>query len=76
LQKYRAERGLKSRPKNLLGSETMSGDEYTLLDKITEFERTFEQNYGRNMTIEERCIIEAAKQIIQQTWTEYSEKLG
>jgi hypothetical protein len=68
--------GLKSGPKNLLGSATMAGDEYTLLDKITGFERTFEQNYGRSMTIEERCIIEAAKEIVQQTLTEYSEKLG
>ena len=54
----------------------MSGDEYTLLDRITEFERTFDQNYGRKMTIEERCIIEAAKEIIQQTLTEYSVKLA
>ena len=53
----------------------MSGDEYTLLDKITEFERTFEQDYGRKMTIEERCIIEAAKEIIDQKLTECSEEL-
>jgi hypothetical protein len=38
----------------------------TLLDRIREFERTFEQIYGRKMTEDEARILEVAKENIQQ----------
>jgi hypothetical protein len=39
-----------------------------------EFERTFEQNYGRKMTDEEQRILKAAREIIQQKLGAYSER--
>ena len=45
-----------------------------ILDRIREFERTFEQIYRRKMTDDEHCILSAAKKIIEQKLAEYSEK--
>jgi hypothetical protein len=44
----------------------MQDEQYTILDRIREFERTFEQRYGRRMTQDELRILKAAQQIIQQ----------
>jgi len=41
---------------------------------MQEFERTFEQNYGRKMTDEEQRILKAAREIIQQKLGAYSER--
>jgi hypothetical protein len=54
----------------------MSGDEPTILDRIREFEQTFEQIYRRKMTDDEHCILSAAKKIIEQKLAEYSEKIA
>jgi hypothetical protein len=50
--------------------------EPTILDRIREFERTFEQIYHRKMTEDELRILKAAKKIIQEKLAEYSEKVG
>jgi hypothetical protein len=44
----------------------MPGYESTILDRIREFERTFEQKYGRKITNEEQRILEASKKIVEQ----------
>jgi hypothetical protein len=44
----------------------MPGYEPTILDRIREFERTFEQKYGRKITNEEQRILEASKKIVEQ----------
>jgi hypothetical protein len=44
----------------------MPEDERTILDRIREFERTFEQNYQRKLTHEEERILRAAEEIIRQ----------
>ena len=49
-------------------------NERTVLDRMQEFERTFEQNYGRKMTDEEQRILKAAREIIQQKLGAYSER--
>jgi hypothetical protein len=53
----------------------MSGDDATILDRIREFERTFEERYCRKMTDAERRTLETAKELIQQRQgTKHSEK--
>ncbi len=44
----------------------MAEDEVTILDRMRAFERTFEQNYHRKMTDEERRLLDAAREIIQR----------
>jgi hypothetical protein len=44
----------------------MPGYESTILDRIREFERTFEQKFGRKITNEEQRILEASKKIVEQ----------
>jgi hypothetical protein len=44
----------------------MPEDQHTILDRIRKFEETFEQIYHRTMRAEERRILEAAKENIQQ----------
>ena len=57
------------------GSRNMPEDPHSILDRIREFQRTFEQRYGRQMTEEERSILEVAKENIQQKLgTEFLEK--
>jgi hypothetical protein len=41
-------------------------DPDALLKRIQEFERTFEEQYRRKMTEDERSILHAARDIIQQ----------
>ena len=44
----------------------MPEEEQTILDRIREFERSFEQYYQRKMTDEEEQILRAAEEIIRQ----------
>ena len=48
------------------GTRHMLSDEHIVLERIREFERTFEQHYQRKMTDEEERILHAAEQIIRQ----------
>jgi len=52
----------------------MLGEERTVLDRMREFERTFVQNYGREMTQEEQRLLKAVREIIQQKFGACSEK--
>ena len=54
----------------------MPEDPHTILDRMREFERTFEQIYGRKVTEDELRILNAAKKIIQQKLAEYPERVG
>jgi hypothetical protein len=47
-----------------------------VLERMREFERTFEQNYGRKMNHEEQRLLKAAKEIIQQKWSNFSRELA
>jgi hypothetical protein len=44
----------------------MSENDVSLLDRLREFETTFEQKYRRKMTEEELKMLDAAKETIQQ----------
>jgi hypothetical protein len=44
----------------------MPGDELRMFENIREFERTFEQRYGRKMNNEERHVLHVAREIIKQ----------
>ena len=53
----------------------MSEDVQAVLERMREFERTFEQNYGRKMNDEEQRILEAARKFIQEKSAEPLKKL-
>jgi hypothetical protein len=59
-----------------LACVTRISDGAAHLHRIREFERTFEQIYGRKMTPDELRILSAARKIIEQKLAEYSEKVG
>ena len=44
----------------------MPPEEHPILTKLLEFERTFEQTYGRKMNDEERRVLKAAVKVIRQ----------
>jgi|GEM_PF-6844850 len=41
-------------------------DDHPILTKLQEFERSFEQTYGRKMNDEERRVFKAAVKVIRQ----------
>jgi hypothetical protein len=54
----------------------MSENVQAVLERMREFERTFEQNYGRRMNDEEQRILEAARKFIQEKSAEPLKKAG
>src|SRR5262249_7779809 len=47
-----------------------------VLERMREFERTFEPKYGRKMNHEEQRLLKAARKIIQQKWSNFSRELA
>jgi hypothetical protein len=61
----------------MLGQAVRSEDPKVMLARIQDFERTFEQRYGRKMTDYEFSMLKTAREIVdRELRAEHSEKKG
>ena len=59
----------------MLGQAVRSEDPKVMLAKIQDFERTFEQRYGRKMRDDELAMLKIAKEIVErELWEKHTKK--